>query len=70
MGSPTTYSAFTQTNALGTARTGLQIFAIPLTALNRSFVRTDISLLEINTKGLSHASGTHTGVMTLQAQAF
>ncbi|WP_260739670.1 hypothetical protein [Tunturiibacter lichenicola] len=69
LGLPTTYTAFTQTDALGTAGAGLQIYTVPLTALNRSFVRVDSLLLEINTTGLTLAAATYTGTMTLQAQA-
>ncbi|WP_158790385.1 hypothetical protein [Granulicella sp. L60] len=69
LGLPTTYTAFTQTDALGTAGAGLQIYTVPLTALNRSFVRTDSLLLEISTTGLTLAAATYTGTMTLQAQA-
>jgi hypothetical protein len=69
LGSPTTYTAFTQTNALGSAGTGLQIFSVPLTALNRAAVRVDSLLLEIDTSGLVLPAATYTGTMTLQAQA-
>jgi len=69
LGLPTTYTAFTQTNALGTAGAGLEIFNIPLTALNRAAIRADSLLLEINTTGLTLPAASYTGTMTLQAQA-
>jgi hypothetical protein len=69
LGSPTTYTAFTQTNILGTAGAGLEIFSVPLTALNRAFIRADSLLLEINTTGLVLPAASYTGTMTLQAQA-
>jgi hypothetical protein len=69
LGSPTTFTAFTQTGVLGTAGAGLQIYSVPLTTLNRAFVRTDSLLLEINLTGLTLPAATYTGTLTLQAQA-
>lgn len=69
-GTPTSYTAFTQTTALGPAGAGLTLFTVPLTATNRSGVRTDNLNLEINLSGLPQLpAGTYTGTITLQAQA-
>jgi hypothetical protein len=69
-GTPTTYTAFTQTAALGTAGAGLTLFTQALTSLNRSSARTDNLSLEINLSAIPLLSaGTYTGTLTLQAQA-
>ena len=69
-GTPTSYTAFTQTAALGTAGAGLTIFTVPLTASNRAFVRSDTLNLKIDLSTLGQLpSGTYTGTMTLAAQA-
>jgi hypothetical protein len=69
LGTPTAYTAFTQTGVVGTAGAGLEIFTQPLTALNRAAVRVDNLLLEINTTGLILPAASYTGTLTLQAQA-
>ncbi len=69
-GSPTAYTAFTQSNALGTASGGLQLFTQSLSSLNRSSTRTDNLNLEINLVGQPQLpAGTYTGILNLQAQA-
>ena len=69
-GTPTSYTAFTQTTALGPAGAGLTLFTVPLTASNRTGVRTDNLNLQINLSGLPQLpAGTYTGTITLQAQA-
>ena len=71
-GTPVAFSAFTQTTLLGTAGTGLTIYTVPLTTLNRAFVRTDTLNLEIalNTAPLTQLpAGVYIGTLTLQAQA-
>jgi hypothetical protein len=69
LGTPTAFTAFTQTGVVGTAGAGLEIFTVPLTALNRAAIRVDNLLLEINTTGLVLPAATYTGTLTLQAQA-
>lgn len=72
LGTPTAFTAFTQTALLGTAGTGLTIFTVPLTSANRSYVRSDTLNLEINltTAGLLQLpASVYTGTLTLQAQA-
>jgi hypothetical protein len=69
-GSPTTFTAFTQTTALGPTGAGLLLFTQALTALNRAGTRTDALSLEINLAALPQLpAGTYTGTLTLQAQA-
>jgi len=69
-GTPTTYTAFTQTAALGTAGTGLTLFTQALSSSNRASARTDNLSLEINLSAIPQLSaGTYTGTLTLQAQA-
>jgi hypothetical protein len=69
-GTPTAYTAFTQTTALGPAGAGLTLYTLPLTSANRSSTRTDNLNLEINLTGLPQLpAGTYTGTLTLQAQA-
>ncbi len=73
-GTPTTYTAFTQSNALGPAGAGLLLYST--TALGTSGCaaltncRTDSLNLQINLTALPTLSaGTFTGTLTLQAQA-
>lgn len=69
-GTPTTFTAFTQSTALGPTGAGLTLFTLPLTALNRAGTRTDNLSLEINLSALPQLpAGTYTGTLTLQAQA-
>jgi hypothetical protein len=69
-GTPTAYTAFTQTTALGPAGAGLTLYTLPLTSANRSSTRTDNLNLEINLSGLPQLpAGSYTGILTLQAQA-
>ena len=69
-GTPTTYTAFTQTAALGTAGTGLTLFSQSITASNRAANRTDTLSLEIQLSATPQLpAGTYTGTLTLQAQA-
>jgi hypothetical protein len=69
LGTPTTFTPFTQTGVVGTAGAGLEVFTQALSAANRAFTRTDNLLLEINTTGLVLPAATYTGTLTLQAQA-
>ena len=69
-GTPTTFTAFTQTAALGPAGAGLTLVTLPLTVLNRAGTRTDNLTLEINLAALPQLpAGTYTGTLTLQAEA-
>lgn len=69
-GAPTTFTAFTQTNALGTASGGLELFAQSITSSNRSSTRTDSLNLEINLSTLLQLpAGTYTGTLMLEAQS-
>jgi hypothetical protein len=74
-GSPTSYTAFTQSTAVGTAGASLQIYSVfsilslgctPITAS----CRTDSLNLEINLSALPQLpAGSYTGTLILQAQA-
>jgi len=69
-GSPTTFTAFTQTAALGPAGAGLTLFTQALTLLNVAGTRTDNLNLEIDLSALPQLpAGSYTGTLTLQAQA-
>jgi hypothetical protein len=69
-GSPTSYTAFTQSTALGPTGAGLLLYTLPLTSTNRAGTRTDNLSLEINLSSVPQLpAGTYTGTLTLQAQA-
>jgi hypothetical protein len=69
-GSPTSFTAFTQTAALGLAGAGLTLFTQALTSLNRAGTRTDNLSLEINLASQPQLpAGTYTGTLTIQAEA-
>jgi hypothetical protein len=69
-GSPTSYTAFTQSAGLGTAGAGLTLFTVALTSSNRAGTRTDNLNLEINLASQPQLpAGTYTGTLTLQAEA-
>ncbi len=69
-GTPTSYNAFTQSNALGTANGGLQLFTQALSSSNRASSRNDNLNLEINlTAQPQLPAGSYSGVLNLQAQA-
>lgn len=70
-GSPTTFTAFTQTaSGFGASSASLLLFNQTISAGNANFVssRTDLLLLEIVTPA-TLAAGTYTGTMVLAAQA-
>ena len=70
-GTPTTFTAFTQSAPLGPGGAGLTLFTNPISATNRSSTRTDNLNLEINlTNQPQLPAGTYTGTLNLQAQAF
>ena len=69
-GTPTSYTAFTQTAALGTASAGLTLFTQALTASNRNANRTDNLALQINLTSLPQLpAASYTGSLILAAQA-
>lgn len=69
-GTPTSYTAFTQSAALGTAGGGLTLFTQALSSSNRNANRTDNLLLQINLSGMPQLpAGTYTGSLILAAQA-
>jgi hypothetical protein len=69
-GTPTTFTAFTQTAALGPAGAGLTLFSQAITGINRAATRTDNLDLEINLTSLPQLpAATYTGTLTIQAQA-
>lgn len=69
-GTPTTFTAFTQTAPLGPAGAGLTLFTQAISATNRSSTRTDNLNLQINlTSQPQLPAGTYTGTLNIQAQA-
>jgi hypothetical protein len=69
-GTPTSFTAFTQTAPLGAAGAGLTLFTQGLTGTNRSANRTDNLNLEINLASQPQLpAGTYTGTLNIQAQA-
>lgn len=69
-GVPTSYTAFTQSNTLGTASGGLQLLTQSITSSNRSASRSDNMYFKIDLTNLAQLpAGLYTGVLTLQAQA-
>lgn len=68
-GSPTSYTAFSQTNPLGPAGGSLLLFSEGITGGNKIKTRTDNLELRINLTGTSLPAGTYTGTLRIQAQA-
>lgn len=69
-GTPTAFTAFTQSAVLGTAGTGLTLFTQAISSSNRAANRSDNLNLEINlTAQPQLPAGSYTGTLTLQAQA-
>ena len=69
-GTPTAFTAFTQTAPLGAAGAGLTLFTQGLTGTNRTANRTDNLNLEINLASQPQLpAGTYTGTLNIQAQA-
>lgn len=69
-GTPTTYTAYSQSNTLGTASGGLKLFTQGLTATNRAASRSDNLNLEIDlTNSPQLPAGSYSGTLNLQAQA-
>jgi hypothetical protein len=69
-GTPTSFTAFTQTAPLGTAGAGLTLFTQGLSGANRTANRTDNLNLEINLASQPQLpAGNYTGTLNIQAQA-
>ena len=69
-GTPTSFTAFTQTAPLGAAGAGLTLFTQGLSPTNRTANRTDNLNLEINLASQPQLpAGTYTGTLNIQAQA-
>lgn len=69
-GTPTSFTAFTQTAPLGTAGAGLTLFTQGLSSANRTANRTDNLSLEINLASQPQLpAGSYTGTLNIQAQA-
>jgi hypothetical protein len=69
-GTPTTFTAFTQSNTLGAANGGLLLFTQALTATNRAATRSDNLNLKIDlTAQPQLPAGSFTGTLNIQAQA-
>lgn len=72
-GSPTTYTAFTQSpsgTGLGVSGASLQLFQQAISGTNRASNRSDNLNLQINLTGQPQLpAGTYTGTLNLQAQA-
>jgi hypothetical protein len=69
-GTPTTFTAFTQTAPLGTAGAALTLFSQSLSSTNRTANRTDNLNLEINLASQPQLpAGSYTGTLNIQAQA-
>jgi len=69
-GAPTSFTAFTQTAALGPAGAGLTLFTQAISNTNRASSRNDNLNLEINlTSQPQLPAGSYTGTLNLQAQA-
>lgn len=69
-GTPTSFTAFTQSNTLGTAGGGLKLFTQALSVTNRSASRSDNLNLQIDlTSQPQLPAGSYAGTLNLQAQA-
>jgi hypothetical protein len=69
-GTPTTFTAFTQTAPLGPAGAGLTLFTQAISGTNRSANRTDNLNVQINlTSQPQLPAGSYAGTLNLQAQA-
>jgi hypothetical protein len=69
-GTPTSFTAFTQSNTLGSAGGGLKLFTQALSITNRVASRSDNLNLEIDlTSQPQLPAGSYSGTLNLQAQA-
>jgi hypothetical protein len=69
-GTPTTYTAFTQTGALGGAGASLLLFNQMIRGHARKMNRRDALNLEIDLTGQALPAGNYTGTLYIQAQTF
>ena len=68
-GTPTSYTAFSQTNAVGPAGAGLALFSEAITGVNKIKTRSDNLDLRINLTGQTLPAASYTGTLRLQARA-
>jgi len=68
-GSPTSYTAFTQTGPFGAAGASLKLFTQGIGLTNLSSTRTDNLNLEIDLIGTTVPAGVYVGTLNIQAQA-
>lgn len=68
-GTPTSYTAFTQTNPVGPAGGSLALFTTNITGINKVSSRTDNLNLRIDLTGQTLGTGAYTGVLRIQARA-
>jgi len=68
-GTPTTYTAFTQTNPVGAAGGSLALFTEAITGINKIKTRTDNLDLRVNLAGQTLPAGSYSGVLKIQARA-
>jgi hypothetical protein len=68
-GTPTSYTAFTQTNPVGPAGGSLALFTTNITGINKVSSRTDNLNLRIDLTGRTLGTGNYTGVLSIQARA-
>lgn len=68
-GTPTSYTAFTQTNPVGPAGGSLALYTEAITGVNKIKTRTDNLDLRVNLTGQTLPAGTYTGILRLQARA-
>lgn len=68
-GTPTSYTAFTQTNPVGPAGGGLALFSENITGGNKIKTRSDNLDLRIDLTGQTYPADTYTGTVHIQARA-
>ena len=68
-GTPTSYTAFSQTNAVGPAGGSLALFSEAITGVNKIKTRSDNLDLRINLTGQVLPAASYTGTLRLQARA-
>lgn len=68
-GTPTTYTAFAQTNPVGPAGGSLALFSEAITGVNKIKTRSDNLDLRVNLTGQTLPAGSYTGTLRLQARA-
>ena len=68
-GTPTSYTAFTQTGPVGPAGGSLALFSESITGVNKIKTRTDNLDLRVNLTGQTLPAGSYSGVLRLQARA-